>query len=86
MNDQQIADLIREKYTRLEYVLFTLVAVGKVLESWCDRPGNNSAEISLVTETINMLTDDLTEEELLSVNTIFNEVMLLGDSGGPESV
>jgi len=78
MNSQEKADFIREKYSRFDYLLLTLVSssllISKVLEDLDGPP----AELRIVEEALRLLRDDLNESETLAVATLMSEIEMLG--------
>lgn len=82
MNNQEIANFIRQEYGRLDYLLLTLVSCALIMDKAVDETDANSLQI--VKETLNMLREDLSEEETITVATLMAEIEHLGAIDKPD--
>jgi hypothetical protein len=78
MNSQEKADFIREKYSRFDYLLLTLVSSSLLLSKVLEDLDSPPAELRIVEEALRLLRDDLSESETLAVATLMSEIEMLG--------
>lgn len=79
MTPQEISDYLREHYSRHDNILLALVSCSMVLDN-ANRNHDLPREVEIVTETLNVLRESLSEDELLTVSTLLSEIeRLSGD-------
>ena len=79
MNSREIADYIRDRYSREENLLLTLVSCALIMEN--EPVEDMSPAVRIVTETLQTLRESLSESELLSVSMLLAEIDRLQDDG-----
>jgi hypothetical protein len=78
MNSKDVADYLRQHYSRLDNLLLTLVSCSMLLDKANERD-DLPKEVQIVTETLNVLRESLSEEELLTVSMLLAEIERLSD-------
>lgn len=84
MEPQEIANFIREKYGRLDYLLLTLVSCALLVEHHVDE--KSVPALQMVKETLKGLRDDLSDEETTTVATLMAEIEYLRSVDTPAEV
>jgi len=78
MKPEEISQYLRQTYSRMDNILLTLVSCSLVLDS-AARRSEVSQEVKIVADTLNVLRESLSEEELLSVSMLLAEIERLSD-------
>jgi hypothetical protein len=79
MNNQEIAEYIRDRYSREENLLLTLVSCALIMDAEMESDKNLSPAIVMVGETLQTLRESLSEQELLTVSMLLAEINRLQD-------
>lgn len=82
MNTQEIANFIRQKYGRLDYLLLTLVSCALLIEKHVDE--ESVPALQMVKETLKGLHDDLSDEEVTTVAVMMSEIEYLRTVDKPD--
>jgi hypothetical protein len=78
MRPQEISEYLRDHYSRHDNILLTLVSCALVLDK-ANQDHELPSEVGIVVETLNVLRESLSEDELLTVSMLLSEIDRLSD-------